>query len=60
MWAFNDADFLLQLVAWAARDDDVIMRFEGQQINSQHLEAGLAKEPPNRCGPGFIDSGASP
>jgi hypothetical protein len=46
MWAFNDADFLLQLVAWAARDDDVIMRFEGQHIASRHLEAGLAKEPP--------------
>lgn len=46
MWSFNDADFLLQLVAWAARDDDVIMRFEGQQITSQYLEAGLAKEPP--------------
>ena len=51
MWAFNDADFLLQLVAWAARDDDVIMRFEGQQITSQHLEAGLAKEPPTDVDP---------
>ncbi|WP_417566622.1 hypothetical protein [Marinobacter sp.] len=46
MWSFNDADFLLQLVAWAARDDDVIMRFEGQTITSQYLEAGLAKTPP--------------
>jgi hypothetical protein len=51
MWAFNDADYLLQLVAWAARDDDVIMRFEGQQITSQHLEAGLAKEPPTDVDP---------
>lgn len=51
MWAFNDADFLLQLVAWAARDDDVIMRFEGQQITSQCLEAGLAKEPPTDVDP---------
>ncbi|MDL0429498.1 hypothetical protein QPM17_00030 [Marinobacter sp. TBZ242] len=51
MWAFNDADFLLQLVAWAARDDDVMMRFEGQQITSQHLEAGLAKEPPTDVDP---------
>lgn len=51
MWAFNDADFLLQLVAWAARDDDVIMRFEGQQIASQHLEAGLAKAPPTDVDP---------
>ncbi len=46
MWSFNDVDYLLQLVAWGARDDDVIMRFEGQHIRSQHLEAGLAKEPP--------------
>ncbi|MGM0774048.1 MAG: hypothetical protein ACQETT_10395 [Pseudomonadota bacterium] len=51
MWSFNDADFLLQLVAWAARDDDVIMRFEGQHINSQHLEAGLAKAPPTDVDP---------
>ena len=51
MWSFNDADFLLQLVAWAARDDDVIMRFEGQHINSQHLEAGLAKTPPTDVDP---------
>ena len=51
MWAFNDADFLLQLVAWAARDDDVTMRFEGQHINSRYLEAGLAKEPPTDVDP---------
>lgn len=51
MWAFNDADYLLQLVAWAARDDDVIMRFEGHQITSQHLEPGLAKEPPTDVDP---------
>ena len=51
MWSFNDADFLLQLVAWAARDDDVVMRFEGQTITSQHLEAGLAKEPPTDVDP---------
>ncbi|PHQ26150.1 hypothetical protein CLH62_00645 [Marinobacter guineae] len=51
MWSFNDADFLLQLVAWAARDDDVIMRFEGQYITSQHLEAGLAKVPPTDVDP---------
>jgi len=51
MWSSNDADFLLQLVAWAARDNDVMMRFEGQQITSQHLEAGLAKEPPTDVDP---------
>jgi len=51
MWSFNDADYLLQLVAWAARDDDVVMRFEGQHIASQYLEAGLAKEPPTDVDP---------
>ena len=51
MWSFNDADYLLQLVAWAARDDDVMMRFEGQHITSEHLEAGLAKAPPTDVDP---------
>ncbi len=51
MWSSNDADFLLQLVAWAARDDDVVMRFEGQHISSQYLEPGLAKEPPTDVDP---------
>ncbi|XKH59011.1 hypothetical protein LG290_09850 [Halomonas sediminis] len=46
MWAWNDADYLLQLVAWAARDDEVLTRFEGQRISSRGLEAGLAKAPP--------------
>ena len=46
MWADNDPDYLLQLVAWAARDDEVLTRFEGQQISSKGLDAGLAKEPP--------------
>jgi len=51
MWACIDADYLLQLVAWAARDDEVFMRFEGQQISSKGLEAGLAKEPPKDVDP---------
>ncbi|MDI4637570.1 MULTISPECIES: hypothetical protein [Halomonadaceae] len=46
MWADNDPDYLLQLVAWAARDDEVLTRFEGQQISSKGLESGLAKESP--------------
>lgn len=46
MWADNDADYLLQLVAWAARDNEVLTRFEGQQISSKGLEPGLATEPP--------------
>ena len=46
MWAMNDTAYLLQLLTWAARDDEVLMRFEGQQISSRDLEAGLAKLPP--------------
>ncbi|SFU68674.1 hypothetical protein [Halomonas korlensis] len=46
MWAYNDADYLLQLVAWAARDDEVLARFEGQRVSSRELEPGLAKEAP--------------
>ncbi len=46
MWAYNDADYLLQLVAWAARDDEVLARFEGQRVSSRGLEPGLAKEAP--------------
>ncbi|WP_227369926.1 hypothetical protein [Halomonas sp. M20] len=46
MWADNVGDYLLQLVAWAARDDEVLSRFEGERISSRDLEPGLAKEPP--------------
>ncbi len=34
MWAYNDPDFLLQLLAWAARDGELVMNFEGQRISS--------------------------
>jgi hypothetical protein len=46
MWAYNDPDYLLQLVAWASRDDEIIMRFEGGQVSSRGLEPGLAEEAP--------------
>ncbi|WP_152205697.1 hypothetical protein [Marinobacter changyiensis] len=46
MWADNDADYLLQLVAWAARDNEILTRFEGERISSKGLEHGLAKELP--------------
>ncbi|WP_290651627.1 hypothetical protein, partial [Aquisalimonas sp.] len=46
MWAYNEPDYLLQLVAWAARDDLVLARFEGVRISSKRLGTGLAKEPP--------------
>ncbi len=46
MWAFSMPAELLRVVAWAARDDEVVMRFEGQSISSRDLGAGLAAEPP--------------
>ncbi len=46
MWAYNDPDYLLQMVAWAARDDEIIMHFEGQPISSQDSAEGLASAAP--------------
>lgn len=46
MWAFNMPAELLKMVAWAARDDEIVMRFEGHSISSRDLGAGLAAEPP--------------
>ncbi|WP_163649013.1 hypothetical protein [Modicisalibacter sp. 'Wilcox'] len=42
MWAYNDPDYLLQMVAWAARDDEIIMHFEGQPISSMASLSGVA------------------
>jgi len=42
MWAQNDPDYLLHLVAQAARVDTVMMHFEGRAINAADLPAGLA------------------
>lgn len=39
LWSSNDPDYLLQVIAWAARDDDVHMRFEGQTLSSAALPA---------------------
>ena len=38
MWAYLDPDYLLQMIAWAARDDEVVMHFEGQRLSSRDLE----------------------
>lgn len=46
LWSFNDPDYLLQLITWAARDGEVIIHFEGQPISSRDLAAGLAMVPP--------------
>lgn len=42
MWAYNDPDYLLQMVVWAARDDEIVMHFEGQPISSKNSQQGLA------------------
>ncbi|WNK19285.1 hypothetical protein P1P91_10475 [Halomonas piscis] len=46
MWAYNDPDYLLQMVAWAARDDEIVMHFEGQPISSMASLSGVATELP--------------
>lgn len=46
MWAYNDPDYLLQMVIWAARDDEVIMHFEGLPISSRDSKVGVATELP--------------
>ncbi|SHF05537.1 hypothetical protein SAMN02745148_01727 [Modicisalibacter ilicicola DSM 19980] len=46
MWAYNDPDYLLQMVAWAARDDEIIMHFEGQPVSSRENLEGVAKALP--------------
>lgn len=46
MWAYNDPDYLLQMVAWAARDNEIIMHFEGQAISSMESASGVAAELP--------------
>lgn len=43
MWAYNDPDYLLQMLVWAARDDEIIMHFEGQAVSSQESDSGVAK-----------------
>ncbi|MEX5728144.1 hypothetical protein Ga0609869_001497 [Rhodovulum iodosum] len=46
MWALNDPDYLLNLIAQAGEFDSVLMHFEGQPINSADLPAGLALSAP--------------
>ena len=46
MWASNDPDYLLQMVVWAARDEEVVMHFEGQPISSAQSQAGVAATDP--------------
>ncbi|MDI9246060.1 hypothetical protein [Marinobacter sp. CHS3-4] len=46
LWADHEADYLLQLLAWAARDNEILIRFEGDEVSSKNLEPGLVKEVP--------------
>lgn len=46
MWASNEADYLLQVLAWAARDNEVLTRFEGHEVSSRDLVPGLVKGTP--------------
>ncbi|MEU6128935.1 hypothetical protein ABZ805_07165 [Saccharopolyspora sp. NPDC047091] len=46
MWAYNDPDYLLQLVVWAARDDEITMHFEGNPVSSRDSAGGVAKTLP--------------
>ncbi len=46
MWAYNDPDYLLQMVVWAARDDEIVMHFEGQPISSTDSIGGVATTDP--------------
>ncbi len=51
MWSYNDPDYLLQIVAWAARDDEIIMHFEGQPISSRKSVSGVATTLPTDLDP---------
>lgn len=46
MWAYNDPDYLLQMVVWAARDDEIVMHFEGRPLSSKDSESGVATTSP--------------
>lgn len=42
LWAYSDPDYLLQLLAWAGRDDGILMEFHGRQLSSAFLQEGAA------------------
>ena len=43
MWAYTDPDYLLQMVAWAGRDNELVMHFEGHRLSSNDLPGGLMR-----------------
>lgn len=44
LWAQVDPGFLLELVMWAARDDEIDLHFEGDLIRSSELSEGLIED----------------
>lgn len=46
LWAINDPDYLLYLIAQAAKFDRLRMEFEGQPLESDQLPQGLAQSVP--------------
>lgn len=46
MWSQNDPDYLLHLVARAARTDGLVMHFEGRRLASADLPLGLMRSAP--------------
>ncbi|WP_013630433.1 hypothetical protein [Rubinisphaera brasiliensis] len=38
LWAYSDPDYLLQLLAWAGRDDGILMMFHDRQLSSAFLQ----------------------
>lgn len=44
LWSQNDVGYLLEIIASAAVEDDVVMHFEGEELHSRDLEFGLAEE----------------
>ena len=51
MWSYNDPDYLLWVLACAARDDEIIMHFEGQPISSRESVGGVATKLPTDLDP---------
>lgn len=46
IWSYTDPDYLLQLIANAARDDEIVMHFEGQTISSKPMFEQLSRPLP--------------
>jgi hypothetical protein len=44
LWAQNDIGYLLELIAYAAREDDMVVQFEAKTLCSSELATGMAKE----------------